>query len=198
MKWFYYLRRMILNRRLIPFAMALVLCVSAGAQNHGLGLFNSPKGFGISYEWEGAKGTDHFYNLTLFADIYGMSTARAQDPGVKFNAAKLYGIRTIVTDEVKFLLYAGPGLTAGYAHDFEKGYWRSLYDTLVKSPGYILALSGTGGCRMSFKRSIMLDLSFTMDAGMHLRKEDGNNKLSMYKNGLIHAVSPQLTIYFLF
>lgn len=198
MKWFYYLRVMFRTRYALMIAVTLALCICADAQNHGLGLFNSPKGFGISYEQEGTKSTEFFSSYSLYADIYGLCASRTPHPGIKFNASRLYYIDIINGQQTSYIFYVGPGITAGYAHDFEKDYWLDFYKTLSKRAGAILALSGTGGCRITFNRSIMLDLSLTIEAGMHLRKENGSTKLSLYKNGIIQTLYPQLTIYTLF
>jgi len=184
-------------RRLVIGICTLALCASAVAQNHGIGLYNSPRGFGISYEMEG-RNPAYFTTFTLYADIYGVTANRTPHPGVKFNTSRLYYVDIIQGHEVSFIFYVGPGLSAGYVHDFEKIYWEDLYSSLTKKAGAVLALSGTGGCRFAFNRAIMLDLSFTIEAGMHIRNDDGETKLSLYKNGVIETFFPQLGIFFLF
>lgn len=189
---------MISKRLTVLFVCTLAFCMHADAQNIGIGLFNSPKGFGISLEQEGRKSPDFFNSYTLFADIYGTCTSRTPHPGIKFNASRLYYLDAITGSEATFIFYVGPGISAGYVHDFEKDYLTDFYKALSKNAGAVLALSGTGGCRFSFNKAIMLDLSFTIEAGMHLRRENGSTKLSLYKNGIFQTIYPQLTIYTLF
>jgi len=189
---------MFLHRRLIVLLASLSLAAGANAQNHGIGLFSSPKGFGISYGQEGKKSPEFFTTTTLYADIYGLTADRTDHPGIKFNTSRLYYLDIIEGSESSYIFYVGPGITAGYVHDFEKDYWEDFYTRLTKKAGAILALSGTAGCRIAFNRAIMLDISFTIEAGMHLRNDDGSTKLSLYKNGLVQALYPQLTIFALF
>ena len=57
------------------------------------------------------------------------------------------------------------------------------------------------GCRFDFGGRVALDLSFATDAGLHIRRNEKEQKymatsLSIYNNGLIQSFYPQLTILF--
>jgi len=189
---------MFMKRRIIICLCALAVCVSSSAQKHGIGFFASPKGFGLEYEWDGPADRQYFHSLTLYSDIYGVLNERTQHPGIKMNFSRLYHVDFIPGRESSFLLYVGPGLTAGYVHDFEKEYWQNPYSHLQKKAGAVFALSGTFGCHILFNRSIMFDLSISLAAGMHIRDDGGTTKLSLYKNGLVQTLYPQFTFFALF
>ena len=99
-------------------------------------------------------------------------------------------------------LYAGPGISFGYVHDHDKG--RKLFDIgslIANNDGFMFAVSGDAGCRFDFGKTIALDLSFTADAGLHVRRNEKEKSyeaasLSIYNNGLLQALYPQLTILF--
>lgn len=180
---------------IIAVAAAALLCVNAGAQRTGAGIYNSPKGFGIQVD------SDHFEDFyfdsfTVYADIYGIPTGRSKSPGVKANYSRNYVVRVFEKPNADLDLYVGPGCTLGYAKDFETNYYRDFSVPLVKNHGAIAALSGTFGCRFEFGRRIILDLSLCLEAGLHIRKDEelGNLCVGLYKNGIFQAPYPQITI----
>ena len=189
-----------MHARLSYAAAALLLllpCLSIRAQE--LGLYNSPKGIGVQCASGVRDGV--FHTVTAFVDIYGVATSRCQYPGYRFNASRLYVLRTISAGDVNMRIYAGPGVSAGYVHDHDKGRGIDITNLISDSPGGMLAVSGEAGCRFDFGRLVSLDLSFTAEAGAHIRhnrKETGYTAayLSIYNNGLLQAFYPQLSIFF--
>lgn len=82
--------------------------------------------------------------------------------------------------------------------DAEIGKYEGTEFTLTRNPGFMAALSGTGGCHFDFNRNIALDLSFTAELGIHVRRDEKVNSmdLNFYRNGLLQALYPQLSILF--
>ena len=80
--------------------------------------------------------------------------------------------------------------------DFELGKRKDKSLVLTKKPGVMTALSGTGGARFSFSGRIALDLSFTLDLGIFVRRDEALNNfdLNLYRNGLAQSLYPQLSI----
>ena len=181
--------------RILAFAVAVTLCCSAAAQQRAFGLYNCLKGFGVNLEVAGADG-EFVDSYTLFADIYGFPTGRTDSPGVKFNYSREFPLLEVLENNVSYSLYAGPGFSTGLVRDFEKNYYQDLSHPLEKNPGFIAALSGIFGCRFGFRNRIVLDLSFTLEAGLHIRKDEsgGNAQVSLYKNGIFESFYPQLSI----
>lgn len=180
---------------IIAVVVAALLCINAGAQRVELGIFNSIKGFGLQLD------SDHFEDFyfdsfTVYADIYGIPTARSNAPGIKANYSRNYVVKVFDKEDIDFDLYVGPGCTVGYVKDFEINYYRDASVPLVKNHGVVTALSGTFGCRFEFGRRIIIDLSLCLEAGLHIRKNEelGNLNVGLYKNGIFQAPYPQLTI----
>lgn len=174
---------------------ALTLCLNASAQRVAFGLYNSIKGFGLCLDVASADDT-YVDALVIFADIYGFPTGRAESPGFKFNYSREFFIDRIETPEAAFTFYLGPGFTTGFAKDYEKSYFQDFAKPLEKNHGAIAALSGTGGCRISFQRKVELDLSMTLEAGLFFRRDEKGSQVhvGLYKNGIFEAFYPQLSI----
>lgn len=173
------------------------LFLPAGAQEAGF--LNSPKGFGAQYRFAEADGI--FHTATALIDIYGIPSSRCSSPGLRFNFSRQYIFKQLESRGVSFTLYAGPGLSAGVVRDHDKGRWFDLKSLISENPGFMLALSGDAGCRFGFGRRISLDLSFTADAGIHVRRNEDQpaypaTSLSVYNNGFLQALYPQFTILF--
>ena len=176
-------------------AVALLLSISSYAQKTSLGLFNSLKGIGVSLELD--KKAKEFNSFALYAEMFGIPTGRCSTPGVKFNWSHNFILRQFENDATVYSLYAGPGISCGYMRDFEVGERQSdARLKLTRNPGISAALSGSGGCRFAFKGRIALDLSFTADLGIFIRKDEtlNNFDLNLYRNGLAQCFYPQLSI----
>lgn len=178
---------------------ASIRCISASGQDVAIGGFNSLKGFGICTEI-GGSDADHerFNTYILSLDIYGLPMGRTEKPGVKFvfshNHVLVKGGRGGVDSQ----FYAGPGAAVGYVHDREKSV--ASINRLVNNPGMTAALTGSAGMRMLFREHVLIDLSFTFEAGFHIRKDEWQeqNDLRFYSNGIYQAWYPQLSIMYKF
>lgn len=174
------------------------LALPSGAQE-SVGLFNSPKGFGAQVRFPENDGI--FHSALVFVDIYGVPTSRCSNPGIRVNASRNYILSRRQKGEIGMSFYAGPGVTLGYLRDHDKGRGIDMESLFGNKEGFAVALSGTGGCRFDFDGPVSLDLSFTADLGVHLRRNEVERgyfatNVSIFNNGIFQAFYPQLTILF--
>jgi len=174
---------------------ALSISIAAGAQ--AVGIFNSGRGFGLAaqeYDKDGAA----FSSFVLYADIYGLPLGRTEHPGIKGNFSRNLFIDDVKVDKAKLSFYAGPGITAGYVQDGERSV--ISHEHLANNPGLVFALSGSAGCLFTFDRHLSLDLSFQLEVGFHIRKDEymDQKDLTLYSNGVSRAWIPQLLILYRF
>jgi len=185
----------------LSLSLTLLLGVGAGlvpasAQyRYSAGLYQSPHGFGASFQYRTKE--DNFNTFTLMADTYGVLKNRSDRAGVRLNFSHNYRLLTVGNSNCYFDFFAGSGASCGYVRDFEPGNL-FLTEELENNFGALLAVCGTAGCHFSFARRIDLELSWMLEAGMHIRKDETQNAtlLKLYKNGLIHTYMPQLLILF--
>lgn len=180
-------------------ALLLAMTLPAGAQEFGL--FSSPKGVGGSVRFPEKDGI--FHTAHAYVDIYGVATSRCSYPGFKANFSRQYVCRRFQRDGYSVAFYAGPGISLGYVRDHDKGRGFDLTSLMADNEGFALAVSGDAGFFFDFGRNVFLDLSWTAEAGIHLRRNEAEKKytaasLSLYNNGLLQAIYPQLTVYFRF
>ena len=66
-------------------ALAAVLFILSATctEAQTLGIFSSPKGFGVTSLLNAGSRSDAFDCLTVYADIYGLPMDRADYPGIK-------------------------------------------------------------------------------------------------------------------
>jgi len=180
---------------IIAVTLFLLTGIRANAQEFGMGMYNSFKGFGLILHKPCRDG--HVDRYQLFLDIYGIPSGRSGAPGAKFNYTRTSALKSITADDgVIYTMYVGPGISAGYLRDYEKGYYSDSDRLLKKNMGGMMALSGMFGCIIEFGKKIYLDITLTMEGGFHIRKgeEDGGAKMSFYKNGVYQSVYPEFGI----
>ncbi|MBO4476104.1 MAG: hypothetical protein J5737_05250 [Bacteroidales bacterium] len=164
-----------------------------------VGLFSSLKGIGATVRLPESNGV--FHTATAFVDIYGVATSRCSNPGLRFNVSRQYVIGRKSNGDVGFTFYAGPGITAGFVRDHDKGRGIDLVSLMADNEGVVAALSADAGCRFDFGGAVSLDLSFAGDLGVHIRRNEKENgyfapSLSIYNNGWMQLLYPQITILF--
>lgn len=174
-------------------AVFICLCLRAGVPSAGI--YNSFKGIGVTAQFNGASVKD-MHIAHLFGDFYGVPTGRAREVGIKFNYTRAYVFSEIPSEECIFKFYAGPGASLGYVRDYEHGYYENLSLHLKNNPGGMTSLSGTAGCIVDFSKKIFINLSWTAELGIHVRRNatTGKTELNWYKNGIFQALYPQLSI----
>lgn len=184
-----------MNRFALVFVLLLAVPAGLGAQGPSWGLFNSPKGFGVSAESPVKGGT--FNSFDLYADIYGLPNGRASSyPGVRIQALHNMVLRSYDKPGRSSFVYAGFGAAAGYVRDFESfSRWNGGPAYLIMNMGGIVCISGAFGVRCDFA-DVTLDLGLQADAGFYIRRHEshGNLMFELYRNGLYNSLYPQLRI----
>lgn len=183
----------------------LVLCFSLAvfaqvseAREWCAGLTSSPVGSGIRAQL--TNGGGELDIITVVADTYGVVTGRTSDIGIRASYTHDYVLASLRTDGFLMRFHAGAGLMAGYVHDHEGGLFISTDKDLGKGMGLAAALSCSIGLRLDFARNVAIDFGFAANPGVHLRldEENGSIYLSFYKNGIFHAILPQISIMYRF
>lgn len=177
----------------------LLFCPTLPGQERLLGLYQSPKGVGISAVIESAGGLEMDI-LTLRSDFYGMLSGRTQEAGVCISYTHDYVLYRQENDEYGFRIHIGAGGLFGFTHDFEKGFFSAYERRLERKHGWTGALAGNAGLRFDFARNLSMDLSFSILPGIHLRTDDKTGALlvSFYKAGVYHAFYPQFNLMYRF
>lgn len=174
-------------RKLITLALACVVvqfhAYAGDGPDGGIsaGLYNSPKGFGISLDY--SAGADILNSYTIYADIYRMITDADKDAGVKFVYLHYIRLTNIETQSGRFDFYLGPGASTGYVRDY-------AHDHM----GFILTADVAFAVRYCFKRNFDLELANVAGLGFIVGDEGGHTQLSIYNNALFQALIPSLKL----
>ena len=171
------------------------------AREKRVGLFNSPKGFGLSLQMDN-RDADEIRCFNVYADTYGLLSYRTYDVGISASYTHNYILGVYDYDYMRLSLYGGAGILGGYVHDYEAGFFSKDADgrMLEKQMGVSLCLDCNAGLGMDFDRGITIDLSISLCPGVIIRKDrdTGAALISLYKLGLINALMPQLCLYYRF
>jgi hypothetical protein len=178
---------------LLPFGPAV------RAQGQRFGLYQSPKGFGITATFDTPAG-EEMNTITLRTDFYGLLSARTQHVGAFLTYTHDYRVFQLEGEDYALVVHAGAGVSLGYAHDYEKGFYSSYDRELDRNPGGVAALAGQIGLRIDFRRHLTLDFGFCLEPGIHLRTnpDTGAVILSFYKNGIYRGYYPHLDLLYRF
>lgn len=178
-------------KRLLTFLLSL-LCLSghiSSAADVAGGIFNSPKGFGVSAD---VKTSQNVLSFSLFADMYGVFSRKSDVPGVR---AEMFFNREILSRKLKYgtmAFYAGPGASLGYVRDFRKDFPSVM--------GAEVSVCADTGLEFIFREKVILDLSIALDMGLFItsKADDGESPVRFYRNGGFQFFYPQLKIMFPF
>lgn len=191
-----------MTNKLILILSALTFCLGASAGDRlSLGLFSSPKGFGLCSEFAGPATPKESNTICIYADLYGVLSSRSSKPGLMISYTHNYLFRRFERPSgAAISVFFGGGGSAGYVHDYERGFWRSSDRELQNSRGLVLALCGRVLTKFEFKRRISLSVGFDINAGIQARRnsQTGDAIISLYKNGLYHLLMPQVGISYKF
>ena len=173
-------------RKLIMLVLAcFAMCHNAYAGGEdgtvSAGLYNSPKGFGISLDYN--ANADILNSYTVYADIYGMMSGIYRGAGVKFVYLHYNRLSWFETDYARFDVYLGPGASTGYVRDYN-------YDRF----GFILTADVSFAIRACFKRNFDIELANVAELGFLMGEDEGHTQLSIYNNGLLQSLIPSLKL----
>lgn len=180
--------------------LVLISPLEAGTREKRIGMFHSPKGFGISAQID-AKDGDEINTFNLYADTYGLLSGRTSDVGIAFSYTHNYILRVYDFGHCRSSFYAGAGFLCSYVHDFEKGFFSDdASRQLDKKMGYVIALDCNAGYGIDFDRGISIDVSLSLIPGVFIHREDKSGQIlaGLYKQGVFGALMPQLCIYYRF
>lgn len=173
---------------LILACFALHINVYAGGEADGAvssGLYNSPKGFGLSLDYYATA--DILNSYSVYADIYGMLSGIYKGAGVKFVYLHYNRLSCFETDYARFDVYLGPGSSIGYVRDYN-------YEQF----GFILTADLSFSIRACFKRNFDIELANVAELGFLVGDESGHTQLKIYNNGLVQSLLPSLKLMFRF
>lgn len=178
------------RRVILALAAILVLAGMRSTDLHAqecpridIGVYQSPKGFGLSIE--PFKDSLSFNSYTILADMFGVLTGDYVSPGFKFTYCRKFIFKQHTSKDYKLDLYGGPGLTAGMSRDF--------HDPM----GFTAGLHGALGGRYSYARKISISLEISSDIAFKMHTDQrGATEMGFYKAGIIHALYPEVRIQY--
>lgn len=173
-------------RHYILVAVALLaLHTHAMAGDLSAGIFNSPRGFGISLDY---YATEDIYNTYIvYADMYGIYSGTYRNSGVKFIYLHYNRLGGIDTDYAAYGLFLGPGASTGYVRDFDS-----------EKFGFTLTADIALALRAQFPKNFDLELAMMVEMGFIARDFEGKTQLDIYGNGLRQVFLPTLKIMYRF
>lgn len=180
-----------------------LLLLFPGTCLHGqvrVGMYNSIKGLGLSAEVVSKNNPAESDIFTIYADSYGVFAGRSSFVGVVASYSHDYSFVHRDYEFFSLELHSGAGFMAGYARDYETGLFSRHRQELRKRPGLCVGILGNIGARFFFDRPISLDISFSIEPGMHIRtdEDNGNLMISTYNNGIFRFIYPQMRFYYNF
>ncbi|MCD8206716.1 MAG: hypothetical protein LUD72_02130 [Bacteroidales bacterium] len=125
---------------------------------------------------------DIFWNISLAIDYGDCILRHSVEPGVTAAFSYNFVIRNWTHKNGSSHLYAGPGVTLGYAHDHDKSY------------GFIGAVTGTFGYEYRFNIPVTLSVGIVPTLGVHVGKNDARMLMELYSNGLAWSLGPQVSL----
>lgn len=175
---------------------ALLLISASEVYMHAtdFGVFNSPKGFGIEFRFNDSGR--EFNMLSAYADTYGIFEGRCLYPGFKLNYSRCHTVSSFSINNTDMDFYVGPGVTLGYARQYEPYTYKDHRKYLTRNYGAVACLAGTFGFKAKLSNTFSIDLNWTVEAGVHMRPDENRQglKLGLYKTGLLESLYPQLII----
>lgn len=158
---------------------------SYSALSSSAGIFQSPKGIGVSADL--FSSTEHFDTFTLTMDLQCILSGKSSTPGIKLTYNYNKPIKEIKSGNGEpVIFYAGPGIACGY-----------LRDTNSRI-GLMCGISADAGCMVFYESRLSLCVEFSVELGFHLREDSrvGVSDFKFYEAGLTRAYLPQIKIQY--
>lgn len=166
--------------------VALCACIALRAGDFSAGLFSSPKGFGLSLDYD--TGGSILNSYTLYADIYGIPGDKFNDPGTKFVFSHYNLLGRVEKDDVLLSFWLGPGVSLGRVRDSGKG----------RSFGNAASVNCAASIRLQYSRRICVDLGFNLELGFFGDSNGRDYEITIYNNGIRQSWYPQVKILYEF
>ena len=155
------------------------------AQPKSIGTSYSLSSIGITYEHK--LNQECFINVGLQSEVLGIFMNRKNDPGISASLSCNFNIIEWKSRNDNIIsFFAGPGIAFGIAEDFRK------------DMGYFIGLKGRIGAECSFDRHISISASLNPMIGSHLVIMEEHVEMKYYRNGLINAILPEISIKYMF
>lgn len=155
------------------------------ARDKRIGATFSYAGIGMDYAFEIDK--ENFAEFQLRMDTMEMFRISSAYPGISASAFwNVYFGKLESRNGNIVRLYAGPGLSLGYASDFQ---WRH---------GLIFGVRGRVGGECAFQRGISVAMNISPTIGGHFGIRDNMVGMRLYKNGLLQILTPEVSIRYRF
>lgn len=161
------------------------LQINASAGNFYTGLFNSPRGFGLSIDY--TTKSDIRNSFTVYADIYKLTDGSTAYPGIKIVYLHYNRIGGISGTHATYDLFIAPGFSTGYALDKDKEY-----------PGIVTAADLSFAMRMVPQKHFELEFGVLTEIGLISGVGKGGTQTGIYSNGLIQSLYPIIKIMYRF
>jgi hypothetical protein len=185
------------HKLLLPAVLLLFSGQVLSGQNFLPGVFQSPKGAGVTAVFDHGGEMDIF---TLRTDFYGLLSGRTRDVGAVLSYSHDYVFYRTDGEDYALSLHAGAGGMLGWVHDFEPGFFSEFDRRLDHNPGVAAGATGNFGLRLDFARCLTLDVSLSVHPGIHVRMNRSTGALlaDFYKGGVYHAYYPQINLLYRF
>lgn len=176
--------RFILKYILIVSA-ATLLGTDAFAGSRSIGTVYSFSGISLSYVSD--TSDDTFIDLGIKAELGELFLGRSGSPGISSSFTWNYILRRFeMEDGGRIGIIAGAGVAAGWAKDFRK------------LTGAFFGLQGRIGIDMRYIRRIGVSVYLNPLLCFHAADDSNYIKVSIYRNGLLNAIMPEIGIRYSF
>lgn len=164
----------------------LPACLHAG-DGVSMGILMSPKGVGVTTIFPARDGSQSV--CRMYADFEKVMKGESGRPGAMLQYIFDYPIvYKRLNDGGTMTWYIGPGVAAGYVRDRKTGY------------GMTAGLAGETCLEFSFARLFNIRLGLSGALALHAEKEkrNGSHTLRFYRNGILNAWKPELSLAYRF
>jgi len=166
--------------------IALFSCINLAAGDYSVGSFQSPKGIGLSVEYD-TRGVI-LNSYTLYADLYGIPTGKYGKPGVKFVFTHYNLLGEIESDDISTGFWIGPGMSLGCVRDFGKE-GRFCNCATVNCAAAV---------RFEYLRRLNVEIGFNLELGICGLRNGSDYEISIYNNGIRESWYPHIKLMYQF
>lgn len=155
------------------------------AQKNVIGTSWSFSGIGITYERHMDDGT--FARIGVQTEMTDAFLGHCTKAGASASFTWNIVFASITSrNDIEVRFYAGPGVAIGYNSDREVPY------------GAFFGLKGRLGARCSYSRNIDIEVGIAPVLGLHRHNIENDTIMSLYRQGLIQILMPEIVIAYRF